>query len=153
MVSRAMYQLLADILLVIHVFLITFVVLGFVLIVVGMVLRWSWVGNFWFRFMHLLTIGIVVAEAWCGKLCPLTTWESSLRELAGGVKYSGTFIQYWLQKLFFYDFAPCVFTYIYTIFGALVLITWILKPPRLHRAKGHAQQTAGGDSVSAAPKP
>jgi polyferredoxin len=125
-----MVQVFADAILIVHALFIVFVVFGFVLIVVGIVRRWSWVEMFWLRFIHLLAIGIVAATAWCGRVCPLTTWESRLREAAGGTAYPGTFIQYWLQRLIYHDCAPWIFTTVYTVFGALVLLSWILKPPK-----------------------
>jgi len=127
------YGLSADTILAIHLLFILFVVVGFGLIVLGAVLRWSWIKNFWFRCLHLLAIGIVAAQAWGGVLCPLTEWETSLREAAGGVTYTGPFIHYWLQRLIFYDFPQWVFTAAYTLFGVCVLITWLLVPPRLPR--------------------
>jgi hypothetical protein len=138
MKEMAMHTLFADILLVIHALFVAFVVLGFVLTVSGIPLRWSWVGNFWFRLVHLLAIGLVVTQAWFHRICPLTSWESSLREAAGGVPYSGSFISWWLQRLIYYDFAPWVFTGAYTIFAAMVLVTWILSPPRFPSVKGSA---------------
>jgi hypothetical protein len=125
-----MYRILADIILVIHTALAAFVVLGFILIIAGMYCRWDWVRNFWFRLGHLGAIGTVAALAWGGRICPLTTWESHLREAAGGTAYPGTFVQYWLQKLIFYDFPPRVFTLAYTVFAALVLIAWLARPPK-----------------------
>ena len=131
-----MHPLFADILLVIHALFVAFVILGFVLTVSGILLRWSWVGNFWFRLIHLLAIGLVVFQAWFDRICPLTSWESALREAAGGLPYSGSFIGWWLQRLIYYDFAPWVFTSAYTIFAAMVVVTWILSPPRFPLVKG-----------------
>jgi len=45
--------LLADIVLVVHFAFVLFVVGGLVLIWIGVVLRWAWVRNFWFRVAHL----------------------------------------------------------------------------------------------------
>jgi hypothetical protein len=128
-----MTSFLADFILVVHAMFVAFVILGFVLIVIGKLRRWTWIRNLWVRLIHLAAIGIVVAESWFGEICPLTEWESRLREAAGGVGYSETFIQYWLQKILFYDFAPWVFTTAYTVFGIVVLLAWILVPPRLSR--------------------
>jgi hypothetical protein len=138
MLEITMHLLFADILLVIHAVFLAFVVVGFVLTVAGILLRWSWVGNFWFRLIHLLAIGLAVVQAWFDRICPLTSWESALREAAGGVPYSGSFIGWWLQRLIYYDFAPWVFTSAYTIFAAMVLVTWVLSPPRSPRVKGSA---------------
>ena len=128
-----MYRILADFILVIHTVFVAFVVLGLILIIAGIFRRWAWIENFWFRLGHLGAIGTVAGLAWSGKICPLTMWESRLREAAGGAAYSGTFVQYWLQKLIFYDFPPRVFTLAYTAFAALVLITWLVMPPKSPR--------------------
>lgn len=128
-----MLQFLADVVLVLHAAFIAFVLAGFALIAIGMFRHWCWIRNLWFRLVHLLAIAIVVTESWFGGICPLTEWESRLRAAAGGTGYSETFIQYWLQKIVFYDFPAWVFTAAYTAFGALVLLAWILAPPRLSR--------------------
>lgn len=128
-----MSSALANTILIAHALFIAFVVGGFLLIVAGMLRRWVWIRNPWFRVLHLLAIGIVALQAWLGKLCPLTVWESRLREAAGGVGYPGSFIRYWVQKLIYYDFPAWVFTLAYTVFGALVLLVWFLAPPRWSR--------------------
>jgi len=126
-----MYRFLADSILVAHALVVAFVILGFLLVVIGSLRQWRWIRNLWFRLAHLAAIGVVVAESWFGGICPLTEWESRLREAAGGVGYSESFIRHWLQKILFYDFAPWVFTAAYTVFAILVLLAWILVPPRL----------------------
>jgi len=60
------YLLLADVFLLVHVLFVAFVVFGLVLIIVGKFLSWSWVRNPWFRWGHLLGIGIVVVQSWFG---------------------------------------------------------------------------------------
>lgn len=130
-----MHQFLADTILVIHAVFIAFVVIGLFLILAGGLLRWAWVRSFWFRAGHLLAISIVVTEALVGCMCPLTEWEGSLRESAGGSGYSGSFIQHWLQKLIFYDFPPWVFTVAYAAFGVIVVLTWFIVQPRWPWAK------------------
>jgi len=127
-------QFSADLILIMHAIFIVFVMLGFVLVLMGMFRRWGWIRNFWFRLIHLLAIGFVVAESWIGGICPLTEWESRLRVAAGGVGYSESFIQHWLHKIVFYDLPPWVFTVAYTVFGVLVLIAWIRVPPRFSRS-------------------
>jgi hypothetical protein len=119
----------ADLILVIHFLFIAFVVLGFLLIPIGHLRRWSWVRNFRFRIVHLLAIAVVVLQAWCNRVCPLTAWESRWRMLNGDEGYAGGFLQHWLHRLIFYDFPPWVFTCAYTLFGALVLYTWFRIPP------------------------
>src|SRR5262249_24175615 len=76
-------KLLADLIVVLHATYFSFVVFGLLLILLGVVFRWGWVRNFWFRTLHLTAIGIVVLEALIGMNCPLTDWEDRLREMAG----------------------------------------------------------------------
>ena len=127
MSDAALYRLLADTLLVIHFAFVVFVVAGFLLILLGLLARWSWVHNRIFRITHLAAIGIVVLQAWFGQLCPLTIWENALRRRAGQSGYSETFIEHWLHEILFYEAAPWVFTAIYTVFGLLVVLTWFLE--------------------------
>ncbi len=124
-----MHLILADLILVTHALFVAFVILGLVVILLGRYWYWGWVKNWWFRVIHLLAIGIVIAESWLGLICPLTEWESRSREAAGGSAYSSSFIQHWLHEILFYDFAPWVFTVAYTAFGILVLIAWLFVPP------------------------
>jgi len=121
-----MHSLLADTILIIHFAFVVFVVFGFVLILIGLLARWSWIHNRYFRITHLAAIGIVVLQAWFGQLCPLTIWENELRRRAGQPDYTETFIQHWLHEVLYYQAEPWVFTAIYTCFGALVVLVWFL---------------------------
>jgi hypothetical protein len=123
-------RVLADVIVVLHAAYVSFVVFGLVLILVGAVLHWGWVRNFWFRGIHLVMIGIVVLEALFGIVCPLTHWEKQLRVKAGEAAYAGDFIGNWAHRLIFYDAPPWVFTTIYILFGLAVLAAFILAPPR-----------------------
>ena len=76
-------RMLADLIVVFHASYVSFVVLGLLVILIGAVLRWKWVRNFWFRIAHLAAIGVVVVESLAGIPCPLTVWESQLRRTAG----------------------------------------------------------------------
>jgi hypothetical protein len=108
---------------------VSFVVLGLVLILLGIALRWSWVRNTWFRAIHLIAITIVVVESAAGIPCPLTVWEHRLRQLAGQAGHQGDFIAYWTHRLIFYRAEPWVFTLVYTLFGVAVLAAFVLAPP------------------------
>ncbi len=135
MSDAQLYQWLADGVLFLHVAVVAFVVLGLVLILIGGVRRWRWVRNRWFRFGHLGAILVVVAQAWLGVICPLTTLEMWLREQAGGEGvYTGSFIQHWLQALLYYEAPGWVFVLAYTLFAAVVIVAWWRLPPsRRHR--------------------
>ena len=126
-------RVLADALVVIHAAYVAFVVLGMAAILLGIVLRWAWVRNFWFRVVHLTMIGVVVLEALAGVACPLTTWERALRQRGGQVAYSGDFVGYWAHRLIYFDAQPWVFTLAYVVFGASVLFAFVVAPPRRRR--------------------
>lgn len=126
MTDAGLYGLLATTILVVHFAFVVFVVFGFLLILIGLAARWSWIHNPYFRITHLVTVAVVVLQAWLGQLCPLTIWENELRRRAGQSGYAETFIDHWLHKILFYQAEPWVFTTIYTCFGALVLLAWFL---------------------------
>ena len=126
MSDARLYSFLADAILLIHFAFVVFVVAGFLLILIGLLARWSWIHNRVFRITHLAAIGIVVVQAWFGQLCPLTVWENEFRQQAGESGYAATFVEHWLHKLLFYQAEPWVFTIIYTVFGVLVVLAWFL---------------------------
>ena len=125
--TAALYETL-----IIHGLFVAFVVLGVLLIYAGYWLAWRSVRNFWFRLLHLCSVGFVVLESWIGVICPLTTWEMQLRGRAGSETYSGSFIEHWLQTILYYDAPAWVFMIGYTLFGALVLASWFIVPPTKH---------------------
>ena len=124
------YQLAADLTVALHAAYVAFVLVGMVLILLGIALRWQWIRNFWFRVIHFLMIGTVAAEAVVGTVCPLTTLENALRQRAGQTVYEGTFLGRWAHWLLFYDAPDWVFTTGYCLFAGAVLVTLILAPPR-----------------------
>jgi hypothetical protein len=129
----ALAAALADAVLVAHVAVAAFVVVGLVVIVVGNRRGWRGVNGIGFRVAHLAAILVVVAEAWLGVVCPLTTLEMWLRSQAGLAVYGTGFVEHWLQQLLYYDAPPAVFVAGYTLFAAAVLATWWYFPPRTKR--------------------
>ena len=123
----------ADAILIVHALFVAFVVGGLVLVMTGGLLGWGWVRHRGFRLAHLAAIAIVVLQSWLGMICPLTIWEQQLRELAGEVAYRESFVAYWLQRLLFYEAPPWVFIMAYTVFAALVLVSWFRIPPLRQR--------------------
>ncbi|MBF0276778.1 MAG: DUF2784 domain-containing protein [SAR324 cluster bacterium] len=123
------YLIAADIVLIVHTAFIAFVVLGLFFTVLGLKRSWNWIRNFRFRLLHLLSIAGVAMQSWFGMVCPLTTLEQVLRKKGTGESYSGDFIAYWLHKLIFFRAEPWIFSLLYSIFGSLVLFTWIMAPP------------------------
>ena len=123
---------LADTLLVVHFAYVAFVVVGLVLFWIGYWRRWRWVRNFWVRALHLLAIGIVMVESVFGITCPLTVWEQQLRQGTDGA-YTESFLQHWIHKIMFFELGPSTFLVIYVVFFALVVLTFVLFPPRWPR--------------------
>ncbi len=124
------YSLLADLVVIVHGAYVGFVVFGLVAVLVGYLLRWQWVRNFWFRTIHLGMILVVVFEALAGIVCPLTTLENYLRDQAGQPAQSGTFMGQVVRDLLFYDAPQWVFTCAYGLFATLVLASFWLVPVR-----------------------
>ncbi len=123
------YLLIADVVLVLHLFIAVFVVAGLILVIVGNLCNWRWVNNLWFRLAHIGAITAVMLEAWFGVTCPLTTFEMWLRGKASQTTYSGDFIAHWFQRLLYYEAPPWMFVLGYTLFALLVLATWHFFPP------------------------
>ncbi len=127
---QTLYRLAADITLLLHASFVAFVVIGLILIFAGKVLAWDWVRNPWFRWAHLLAIGVVILQSWFGVICPLTTLEMTLRSRAGDSVYPGSFIAHWVESILYYDAPAWVFALCYTAFGALVVASWFWVRPR-----------------------
>ena len=144
--SATAARLLADAVLALHAAFVAFVVLGLLAILVGGALGWRWVRDPRFRAAHLAAIGLVVAEAWAGVTCPLTSLEDSLRAAAGEATYSGAFVAHWLGRLLYWQAPPWAFILAYTLFGAAVAAGWWLVPPDRRPRRGNAAD-AGPDSV------
>lgn len=126
---KSFYSLTADVILIVHLAFILFVLGGQFLVVAGYFRKWRWVRNLAFRVCHILAIGIVMALAWADRLCPLTVWESSLRGAAGEQPYPESFVAYWVGRVVYYDAPQWVFIVAYSIFGLLVILTWIWVRP------------------------
>ncbi len=125
-----MHTLAANGILLLHAAFVLFVVGGQALIVLGWWHKWRWTRGFTWRVIHLVAIGFVTLESWCGVACPLTVFESWLRHRAGAVSYHASFIGDWVQRLMFYSAPPWVFTVLYSAFALLVAVTFMMYPPR-----------------------
>ena len=129
------YRLAADAVVLFHMTYVLVVVLGLPAIWIGILCRSQWARNFWWRCGHLSMIVIVVAETWAGITCPLTTWEHHLRELAHQETYAGDFIANLIHDWLFREAPTWVFTTAYTMFGLLVLASFLVAPPRWPRSR------------------
>lgn len=124
---------LADLVLLVHALIIGFIVFALPLTWLGAWRGWGFVRSLGFRLTHLAVIGFVVAQTWLDQLCPLTVWESSLRQAAGQTGYQRSFIEHWLGALIFVDLPLSTLSYVYSAFAALVLLTWWWVPVRRPR--------------------
>ena len=121
---------LADAILVLHVGIVAFVVLGALAIPIGAWRHWPWVRGFRWRLAHVLLMVFIALQAWLGALCPLTVWEQALRQHAGQDVYAESFIEHWLSRLIFFEAQWWIFVAAYTAFALLVLVEWIKVRPR-----------------------
>ncbi len=129
------YRLAADCVVLVHFAYAMTIVLGQLLIIIGIPLKWRWIRNLKFRVVHLTMILVVVVESWLGVTCPLTTLEKSFRQQAGESSYEGDFIANMLHELLFFEATPTTFTWIYSIFGAAVVASLFIAPPQRQSSK------------------
>jgi len=122
--------LVADVIAVAHLAYVLFIVIGLAAILLGLLCRWSWVRSFWFRVTHLAAISIVAFEELIDVQCPLTTWERALRAEAGQTVADATFMGRLANAVLFRPLEPWVFFTVHVAFAGLVLLTFILAPPR-----------------------
>lgn len=120
---------LADIVAIIHLGYVVFVILGFIFIVVGIIFKWRWIRNPWFRILHLAAIIAVAIEAIVGVNCPLTVLEFRLRYPTGPFQERISFIGNLIDSILFHDAPGWLFTAVYSCFAIAVFITFIMTPP------------------------
>lgn len=133
--SPALAGALADAILVLHVGIVAFVVLGALAVPAGAWRGWRWVRGFGWRLAHVVLMGVIALQAWLGALCPLTVWEQALRRRAGEAAYGGSFIEHWLSRLIFFEAPWWSFVAAYTGFALFVLLLWRWVPPRRRGAR------------------
>ena len=129
-----MYGFLADAMVCLHVLYCGYVVLGQALIVVAAAFKWEWARNPWFRYTHLLAIGIVVLEEAMHWRCPLTVWEEQLRVLDGqAATVSESFIGRMARDILFQDLPQIFYTTVHVAMGVVVALGVVMFPPRWFR--------------------
>jgi len=121
---------LADLIVVVHLAIVLFVISGWLVILVGGPMNWSWIGNGWFRAVHLGTIVFVAIQGALGRLCFLTIWEANLRQEAGQGWDSRSFVARLAQDILYVDVDQQVLTQLYVLVALLIAICYIAFPPR-----------------------
>lgn len=127
------YRLLADAVLLLHLGVVVFVVAGPLLFVLGHWRGWPVVNGWRFRLVHAATLAVVIAQAWLGRLCPLTVLENWLRARGGEAPYGAGFIEHWVGRILFYEAPLWLFASVYSVFGLVVLAVWWRVPLRPQR--------------------
>lgn len=124
------YGLLADLVVFVHFLYVIFAVGGLIFILLGARFGWVAARRPWFRIVHLMAVGLVALEAVAGMVCPLTNWEYDLRRLSGNLGEENlSFVARLVRLVIFYNLPEWVFTIVHTMFGVLVVLTFILVPP------------------------
>ena len=125
------YAIFADLIVFFHMLYVIFAVGGEAVILLGALLRWRWIRNIVFRIVHIAAVLIVSIESMADFLCPITEWEHQLRRLAGQtVEEDITFIGRLIRLIVFYDFPDWAFSVMYIGFGIMVVLTFVLIPPK-----------------------
>lgn len=132
-----MKGLLADAIVVVHLLVVLYMVLGLVLVLIGWPLRWRWIRNPGFRLTHLAIMGYIAFNALRGELCFLTIWESELRQ-AAGQRSDGeiSFVGRLFRDALYVQVPQERLDRYYLFFGALVLISIVFVRPRFRRDTG-----------------
>lgn len=118
---------LATAVLLIHIFIILFIVGLFFLVPIGYKYNWNWQKSQKLRFFHLILISIVTFETLVGISCPLTVIENNLR----GIYISNSFIDLILQKIVYWEFPTIVFLLLYSLCLFWTILMWFIFPPKI----------------------
>jgi hypothetical protein len=126
---------LADAVLVLHVAVVLFVLVGLILVLVGGPRDWRIARSPTLRWVHLAAVAVIALQSWLGQLCPLTVWEQALRERAGEAAYHGSFIEHWLGRVLYVEAPWWLFVLAYSLLLLLVALAWWRWPPRNRRRR------------------
>ena len=118
--------MLADIVLILHFFIVIFITVGFFLIPIGYYYDWNWIKSLKLRLFHCGLMFLVTFETLVGITCPLTSIENNLR----GMSNSKSFISFWIEKIIYWDFPTKFFIFLYFIFLGWTLLMWKIYPPK-----------------------
>src|SRR5579863_7358900 len=93
---------LAGTVLLVHVGIILFNLLGLIVIPIGAWRRWPFVTIPWWRLLHLASWAIVAIQAMLGRACFLTVWEADLLRGAGLDAATSPLVQRWVSAMIYW---------------------------------------------------
>jgi hypothetical protein len=118
-------MLIAQLILLLHVVIITFNVAGLVIIPLGAWAGWRIVRIAWLRLLHLLLLAIVAGQALAGRACILTSWQN---EYSGTATNPTSLIMRWVDGLIYWNLPIWAFTVLYCVVFLYVLLLTVLVP-------------------------
>ncbi len=126
----------ANLILIFHFMYVLFIVAGLLIIYLGYLMKWKFIKNPIFRWMHLSAMGIVIIELLFGIFCPLTEWEAELRGAQTISSYSSGFVPYWVHRLLFYNWSAWIFSLVYISIFILIIVAMLIIPPCYKKSSG-----------------
>jgi hypothetical protein len=117
--------LVAEAILAVHLAIIAFNVLGFVVIPVGAWRRWRIVRVAWLRLLHLGVMAVVAGQALAGRACFLTVWQN---ELTGNRTAPEPLIAHWVNSLIYWNIPIWGFAIFYSALFLYILTLTVLVP-------------------------
>lgn len=123
-----MAALLAGFVLALHVAVIAFNIFGLIAVPLGAWRRWSFVRVFWWRALHLASLGVVALQAAFGRACFLTLWQRDLE----GAAADRPLIQGWIEDRIYWPLPLWTFALMYAgvLIYAIALWFWVRPEPR-----------------------
>lgn len=116
---------LGQLVLLVHLAVIAFNVVGLVAIPLGAALRWGWVRIGWLRGLHLASLAVVALQALLGRACFLTDWQDALT--GGGAR--DPLVARLVNSMIYWPLPLWVFAAAYVAVFAYVVALWWLVPP------------------------
>ena len=124
--------MLAVLVLAVHCAVILFNIFGLVAIPIGAWRRWNFVRAPTWRYLHILSLGLVAVQAALGRACFLTIWQDAL---TGGAPESQPLIARTVDALIYWRIPIWVFAVGYFLIFAYALgLLWIEPPRRFGRS-------------------
>ena len=120
-------MILAEAILAAHLAIILFNLFGLIVVPLGAICGWRFVRVRWWRLLHLVSLGVVAAQAIFGRACFLTIWQAALAGAAGSPT---PLIMGWVNRLISWPLPIWVFAALYIlVFGYALALLWLV-PPR-----------------------